>query len=386
MEYSKIKSVEVVNFMGYRHATMNFDNQDIINLKGYNGAGKSTMLRAVAVALMNMFPRDQIDFIKHGERYFRIAVTFDDGVVIVRDKYDNGQSLYEMYKDEELLFTTKQGDKLSKVDDVPLKIKNYLGLIQTELGYLNYQTREDPLYLAETKGSENYYSLHEVLKTEELARANALLNTDKNELNSEITTLESQLSFNQMSLAKYENTTEILVMSLTEKESAVQSLLGKQKAISDICDLVTQVSSLVEIPKLEGIKHSRLNSILSIQNTFNKISSMVKLPKVNLLKDIDKLETINRIQKIINSLDKLNLSLANISLEGIDIGRYPQLAKIQKLVKSLAEVDSNLNAINQERTSIENQLSSLVEEASIQGIKFKQCPNCGTLVEVNVDE
>lgn len=386
MEYSKIKSVEVVNFMGYRHATMNFDSQDIINLKGYNGAGKSTMLRAVAVALMNMFPRDQIDFIKHGERYFRIAVTFDDGVVIIRDKYDNGQSLYEMYKGEELLFTTKQGDKLSKVDDVPLEIKNYLGLIQTELGYLNYQTREDPLYLAETKGSENYYSLHEVLKTEELARANALLNTDKNELNSEITELESKLAFNQMSLTKYGNTTETLVMTLSEKEAEVQALLGKQKSISDIQDLVIQISNLIEIPKLEGIKDSRLNSILSIQNTFNKFSSMVPLPKVSTLERIDRLEAISRLQKTISSLDSLNLNLASISLEGIDIDRYPQLAKIQKLVKSLGEIDSSLDTINQERTSIENQRSSLVEEASMHGIRFKQCPNCGTLVEVNIDE
>ena len=52
---------------------------------------------------MNLYPNKQAGYITHGKEYFRIIVAFDDSVVIVRDKYKNGQSLYEMYKGKQLI-------------------------------------------------------------------------------------------------------------------------------------------------------------------------------------------------------------------------------------------------------------------------------------------
>ena len=160
--------------MVYSHAMVRFDDDNIINLKGYNSSGKSSLIKAVAVALMDLFPSKQAKLIKHGEEYFRVIVTFDDGVSIVRDKYINGQSLYEMYKDRDLIFTTKVGNRLGKVSGVPEEIQNYLALCKMEVmnyegsPYLNYQSRQDKLWLVETKGSENYASLNEILRTEDI--------------------------------------------------------------------------------------------------------------------------------------------------------------------------------------------------------------------------
>ena len=95
-EYSKLKSIELQNFMGFIKAKATFDESGSLNLKGYNSSGKSAFLTACAVAMMNAFPNKQAKYIHHGMEYFRIVLCFNDGVVIVRDKYKNGQSLYEM--------------------------------------------------------------------------------------------------------------------------------------------------------------------------------------------------------------------------------------------------------------------------------------------------
>lgn len=133
-DYSKLKSVEVINFMGFLKAKIVADETGSWNLKGYNSSGKSAFLTACAVAMMNVYPNKQLKYIHHGKDYFRIILSFDDGVVIVRDKYKNGQSLYEMYKGEEKVYTSKSGDKLTKIDAVPSIIEGYLGMIGTELG------------------------------------------------------------------------------------------------------------------------------------------------------------------------------------------------------------------------------------------------------------
>ena len=59
MGYSKIKEVEVFNFMSFKHARLVFDETNILNLKGYNDSGKSAILRAVVVCLTDMYKRAQ---------------------------------------------------------------------------------------------------------------------------------------------------------------------------------------------------------------------------------------------------------------------------------------------------------------------------------------
>mgnify|MGYP003093532149 CR=1 FL=1 len=80
MAYSKITSVEIKNFMGYESGKIQFDESGVINIKGYNDSGKSAMLTACAVAMMDAYKQKQAKFIRFGEDYFGIVVSFDDGV------------------------------------------------------------------------------------------------------------------------------------------------------------------------------------------------------------------------------------------------------------------------------------------------------------------
>lgn len=381
MDYSKITSVEVFNFMAYPHAIVHFDEQNIINLKGYNSSGKSTLERAVAVCLVNAYPRDQIKFIKHGTDYFRVIVRFDDEVLIVRDKYSNGQSLYEMYKGKKCIYTSKQGSKLTKVDCVPTVIEDYLGLIETEMGCINYQTREDPLYLVETKGSENYYSLNEVLKTEEIARANTLLNSDKNKLTGEITEIEADLQQATLMLANYSSITEELIVALSEREIIAQSKVSRFDELSRLTGTLSSIMDLVELPEVKCIDFRRLKSVLDIEKILLEKGNLVSYPEIPKLK-VKQLASIESISSSSEELSKVNTDLLSVALDTVDISKYSPLARLQTDLKSLMTVMTELSDLEKEQVSANSEKEQVLQEATNQGIKFIVCDNCGTLMEV----
>ena len=381
MDYSKITSVEVFNFMAYPHAIIHFDEQNIINLKGYNSSGKSTLERAVAVCLVNAYPRDQIKFIKHGTDYFRVIVRFDDEVLIVRDKYSNGQSLYEMYKGKKCIYTSKQGSKLTKVDCVPTIIEDYLGLLETEMGCINYQTREDPLYLVETKGSENYYSLNEVLKTEEIARANTLLNSDKNKLSGEITEIEADLQQATLMLANYSSISEELIVALSEREVLAQSKVTRFNELSRLSETVSSIMNLVELPEVKSIDTRRLKFISDIEKILVEKRNLVLYPEVVKLGS-KRLLSIESIHSSSEELSSIDTDLLPIDLDVVDISKYSPLARLQSELKSLMTAITELNDLEKEQNSANAEKEQVLQEAGNQGIKFIVCDNCGTLMEV----
>ena len=382
MEYSKMTTVEVFNFMAYKHAKIMFDEQGIINLKGYNSSGKSAMNKAIAVCLMNLYVRSQSKFIKHGEEYFRVIVSFDDGVSIVRDKYINGQSLYEMYKDGQCVYTSKQGNKLTKVDDVPAIIKDYLGLIELEAGYLNFQTRDDPLWLVETKGSENYVSLNEVLKTEEIARANTLLNSDKNKLNSEIAEIESDLQQSELLLQNYSSIKEELLVALSEKEVKVQDLVSRCEDIKSIASTAESLSKIRIIPEVDNIDIRKMKSALDIQKIILDIGNIKKYPEIDTI-TTDKLIQVNQLVRTLEELKGINTKLLPIKLDDIDISKYAPLGRLSKELKALANINGIIEELEAQEKNLQEEKDKLIEDANKQGIKFVVCDNCGTLLEVS---
>lgn len=382
MSYKRITSVEVFNFMVYTHAVINFDKGNIINIKGYNSGGKSTMLKAIAVCLMNMYPKAQTKFIRHGEKYFRVVVRFEDGVAILRDKYISGQSLYEVYKDDECVFTTKEGGRLTKVDGVPQFVQDYLGLCVVSTGCLNYQVRQDPLWLIETTGSENYNSLNEILKTEEISRANTLLNSDKNKLNSEITSTEASLQEVKLSLLDIKDYTDELLVNLERKEAYCKELSLKYRELKGISSIISELSALVDIPYVEKADSVRLEAISDIVSTINTINSMVEYPYIDTI-DVEKLNSILAVENTVSSLSKISKDVIP-EVEAIDVESISMLCDIVAILSDVKKCNEGIKTLKANNTKVSNKLEKVVSEAKKQGIEFVKCTNCGTYVEVNV--
>lgn len=377
--YSKITNIEVTNFMVYSHAKVSFDEKGIINIKGYNSGGKSTMLKAIAVCLMNMYPKAQTKFIRHGEKYFRIVVNFDDGVSIVRDKYITGQSLYEIYKDNNCIFTTKEGGKLTKVDGIPKIIEDYLGLCIVSTGCLNYQVRQDKLWLIETTGSENYNSLNEILKTEEISKANTLLNSDKNEINSGIASTEARLQETKLSLHELNSYTEDLLSALESRELLCKSLIAKCKELKDIVSLVDELNTLSDIPEVSKIDLKRYSSIESITDIGNELSNFVIYPELEKIVD-KRISDIDALSSTVKSLKEVGKVLPELSI--IATNKEDSLVEIVSILSEIKANSEELKTIKEGQSKLSSKLNAVVKEAESKGIKFVKCDNCGSYIKV----
>lgn len=377
MGYSKITSVEVYNFMIFSHAIGYFDDSGIINIKGYNNSGKSTILKAIVVCLLNMYPKSQTKFIRHGEKYFRVVVNFDDGVSLTRDKYISGQSLYEMYKNGERIFSTKEGERLTKVDEVPQPIQDYLGLCVVNTGCLNYQVRQDPLWLIDTTGSENYTAFNEILKSEELSRANALLNSDKNQLNSEITLIEASLQETKLALVDAREYSEGLLYALQNKEELCKGLKRQYEAISSLYQTLSELGRIRQYPEVEKLESHQYEEVQNIASLISECAGMIVPPMVEGI-EIIRMSSIEKIADIVASIPKS--SIPEVCM--LDYKGNESLLKIYDMLSEVLKCNSEIKACNSELKGATDKLESLVAEAKDKGIRFVKCDNCGTYIEV----
>lgn len=380
---SKIDSVEVHNFMSYQYAKATFDESGVLNIKGYNSTGKSAFLTAVGVCLMDLYKGKQGKFIRHGEDYFRVVVNFTDGVSIVKDKYINGQSLYEMYKDGEVFFSTKVGSRLTRVSEVPTPIKSYLDLIQTDQGYLNFQSRRDPLWLVETKGSENYASLNEVLKTEEISRANSMLNADINALNTEIANMQAEKQRKELQLESCVMVSQELVDALSTKDKENQSLQERQKKVLSIAREEEDLKGITIPSEVDKISTDRLAEVTKLIKNLEDLKSIKVSCEVTKIENTDRLAEVERLYKLIKS-DGWEVPKGS-EIDPIKTDAQSALSKVFQSFREYVKIYSELGNLNRERKKLEEERDKFMESAKAQGKVFVTCENCGTLLEVSVN-
>lgn len=375
MGYSRLVFWEVWNFMSYSHAKCEFDDRGIITIKGYNDSGKSAMLQALNVLMLNAKPTQQVGFIKDDCDYFRVLASFDDGVVILRDKYINGQSLYEMYKDNQLIFTTKEGNNLTRVVGVPEPIQQYLGLISYENTCLNSRSCIEKQLLVQTTGSENYKLLNVILKSEELAVATEMLNTDKNALLQDINSTEAKLSSAQEMIGVGSKLNDALLKSLENADKTVDAREESINALKSIGVLQDSIQSIQITPELNPIDISQVDLLTSIADIQRGIDNIVVTPNLDLV-STDDIVLLSKIESIYSELSSIK-ELPQLTIT--DTERLDDLLSIQdkeatllNLEKEDRDLDDKLQSLSQELTEYTSALASL-------GKRVIKCPNCGTV-------
>lgn len=376
-KYSRIIGWEVWNFMTVEHGKVTFDESNILNFKGYNSSGKSAMLRALDVVLFNIKPNSQVSFIQDDKEYFRVMIYFDDGVIILRDKYINGQSLYEMYKDNQVIFTTKQNNHLTKVSDVPKPIADYLGLISYNGIMLNSRSCFEKQLLVMTSGSENYGFLNSVLKSEEIAVASETLNVDKNKLSSDINTLETQLSIYRDSYKESDGVTEEILQGLKAHDSALDEYSDRASCLSSVSQLYNGLSSIPSIPELSLIDTNQLDLLASIRGTVSSLSSIPDLPELPSI-DASRLDLLSSIKGSFDTLERIPdvPELHTLDLEQLNI-----LSSIQSKLQEYRDVCLEIEDNDTTLSNLSAESKELIKVMEEFGSKYTKCPNCGALVE-----
>lgn len=404
--YARLLWWEVINFMAIEHGRCEFDERNMINFKGYNDSGKSAMIRGLSVLLYNAHPTQQTKFIMDDREYFRILAKFEDGVLILRDKYINGQSLYEMYAGDELVYSSKtDSGVLTRITEVPKPIADYLGLVMFDDICLNSRACFEKKIGVETSGSENYNLFHTVLKAEELARASTLLNTDKNILLADITNTEAQLQSNKELLGRNKDLTRDMIDYLYNHDSLLDGIIFQEGKISDVRGYLGMVSSIQIQPELGLLDSEQVDLISSI---FNSIRVLQGLPIYPYLERVES-ERLKRVEdisrgfeqvvdiKIVPELDQIELNrldlinkiftirgvLSSYSLEpelcSIDTVQVDMVMKILDLWGLLRLQDGVMGEVDKEIDGLKIELESLEEEARRSGEKMIRCPSCGVL-------
>lgn len=404
--YSKLVSWTVENFMSIKRGVCEFDERGIINLKGYNDSGKSAMLRALDVLFFNIRPNSQVNFIMDDADYFRIIAKFDDGVFILRDKYSNGQSLYEMYKGNELIYSTKVNGVLSKVSTVPEPIQLYLGLIEYDGTLLNSRTCFEKQLLVQTTGGDNYKLLNVILKSEELATAGNLLNNDRNKLGTDIANMDSSLRAYKEMLAQNEGITEEMVSMLEQLDGGIDSGSLNLESLRNLSDLVKNIQSIfiydnIDVIDPDGITSS-LYKLLSISKEIASLNVTTEVPVLstdnhelllrlsNLKDSVESIGVMPLVGNIDNSQYKEISEIFSIfsKLEGIvvqpvvnpiNLGTITDLFGLNTAYREYCSLSNEIDGIDADLQRINSELESYVVESNGRFIK---CPNCGEVIEV----
>lgn len=377
--FARIKEYEVWNFMSIEHAKVCFDDRNIINFKGYNDSGKSTMIRALEVCLYNRYPSSQAKFIRDDTGYFRVLVTFEDGVQILKDKYANGKGLYEMYKDGKTIFSTKKDNVLTKITGVPEPIEQYLGLVSYDDIYLNSRSCFEKQLLVETKGKENYNFLNSVLKSEELSVAGTLLNTDKNKLLSEKTRYDAEYDLFSESIGKYGALSTESIKELERIDKNIDLLETMGSAIAQIQGNINLSSQIPDIPELGVVTTEKLDDLTGLLAMKNRLSNLPDIPELKVVDD-SRLVSLSGVLNAEKKLEELNKTTLSKELEKVDSDRLNLLASIRRRFNDVIEVDTTNKELEDELKNLEVEISKLTEEAKDFSHKVLRCKNCGALM------
>lgn len=375
-QYSKLIAWEVWNFMSIEYAKVEFDGTNIINIKGYNDSGKSAMLRALDVLMFNIKPNAQLDMIQDDKEYFRVMAYFDDGVCILRDKYVNGQGLYELYKGNEVLFSTKQNGALTKISAVPDVIKEYLGLITSSDWNINSRSCFEKQLLVQTTGSENNRALNEVLRSEELAVAGEMLNADKNKVKSELSVAETELELYKKQIADSRGVSKELLEALRENDKILDVAEDKFSSLCACNETQNSLLEIPQIPELTQIDASQLVELSVIINCDTQIAEIPSIPEVNII-DISRVSLLGQISTLFAEIN----SVPDVpQCEEIDSSRLELMLQIANIFSECANYDGIIENLDKEQEGISESLKDVQKQLDELGQKFTICPNCGAVI------
>lgn len=375
-QYSKLIAWEVWNFMSIEYAKVEFDGTNIINIKGYNDSGKSAMLRALDVLMFNIKPNAQLDMIQDDKEYFRVMAYFDDGVCILRDKYVNGQGLYELYKGNEVLFSTKQNGALTKISAVPDVIKEYLGLITSSDWNINSRSCFEKQLLVQTTGSENNRALNEVLRSEELAVAGEMLNADKNKVKSELSVAETELELYKKQIADSRGVSKELLEALRENDKILDVAEDKFSSLCVCKETQNFLLEIPQIPELTQIDASKLAELSVIINCDTQIAEIPSIPEVDII-DISRVSLLGQISTLFAEIN----SVPDVpQCEEIDSSRLELMLQIANIFSECANYDGIIENLDKEQEGISESLKDVQKQLDELGQKFTICPNCGAVI------
>lgn len=372
---SKLKAIEICNFMSIGSARLEFDDSNIISICGYNDSGKSAITRLLEIMFYNAYSQDQASFIKDGTDYWGCSLEFDDGVEYNRYKYLDGKSEYELKKDGKIIFSNKtaQGTILA-MDKVPEQIENYLGVISvkddTMNEKLNVRRNTDKLFLINTTGGENYKMLNTILRSDLLAGASKKLNKDRNSLQADVSVKSTEKATLGAELETLEVCSDEALSKLAEMTKNLEDINRRYEYLQDIVQEKSKIDEIVIPVEVSLIDSSRLAEISRLNQLKEEAESVIQ-PECSVV-------DMSRLSKLMELISLYRGTQVEITPEvgNINVDRLKDIKAIAVQYNELYGLYNQVGVVEQE---LETTKATLSDMANKYG--FKICKNCGTVVE-----
>ena len=281
-----------------------------------------------------------------------------------------------MYKGKECIFSTKQANgALTGVNKVPDPIQEYLGLILYDNTCLNARACFEKQIGVQTTGSENYKMFNTILKSEEIARAAELLNTDKNKLVSDINGVDNEIRVKKSMIEKSQSLTRDIIDFLKESDSELTSAESMQVSLDNINTISSAISKLKILPELDTINTSELTDLLRLQEIMSAIKNINITPQLEQI-DNSRLDTLIKIVSLKNNVESCKVSPEVPCVDSDILSVLIQLKntrdKIDECENIIKETDTKLKSLDSELSDLQSQLSSM-------NVNMIKCPCCGSL-------
>ena len=373
---SLITSIELENFMSIEHGKVEFDDSNIICLCGYNDSGKSAFTEAIEIIFYDSYSRDQVNFIQDNKEYFKVTISFDDGVDIVKTKLRNGNGIWELKQAGTVLYTNQLNSAIASVDKVPEAIEKYLGVIMDEYtqSLLNVRRNRDKLLLVGTSGGDNYKIFNSILKSDLLAETSKRLNTDKNKLNTECNNKSNSLQtianeIDCMNCAEEDSLNELSsdIANVTKGYEIVATL-------ENIVKLRECTESFVDWGEIKGISVEQYSELEKIKQLMDIIQQPIHEECATI--DTTRVDMLNSIAVMRKQIEGIEI-LPEVTAE-IDVNMQNRIKELEAVLAYNKELSAAIEAANTVEKEYNGVLIALQEYS--KQFNFKICPNCGTVV------
>ena len=428
--YADIFSVRVTNFMSYKDSTVTFDREgdtrNILKFEGRNDTGKSAFSLAALLVLTNAYYTEHKNYIRSGEEFFRVVLTFVDGVVVVYEKNISGASFYDMYvrEDDQVnatpifrrenetgiarafdvvqnatrLFSTRFEGEASEdfyfaksVKEVPYRLQQYFGMLSTSDGLsVNYADANSPKLGVNTTGSENAKILNEVLQARSLTLANERANRHVLTTQAQLASQRELFNVLKEETQRYEQVSQALVSAVgaeRERAMSVQEKLQVSSSVVEVVSRAAQVQVLPAVPQVGEAVQQQVSMLASVQQVVQGAASAVTVPQVPVV-DADAVRQMQdsaQVSSLIDQAQRVSVFPPVPQVQFQDVQVLEQVSSVVRLCESVAQQVSVRDRTQGEFEQVQQQVSAVVDSLREDGFTVSRCGNCGSVRVVDAD-
>lgn len=348
--YSPIKSIRIKNFKSIGDIMLDFTLSPIVTLTGESEVGKTSIIKAMAVAFLHAKPLKQKGYIRDFTKGFGIETELMDGTVITRMKTATVNS-YRVARPGHEVWSTTKIDK----EGLPVMVQEVMGLIEEPetKEFLHIRTYADMLLFVLSKGSTNYKVMYNALKVENITGAIKLGSAKVNDLRRQIAGNESSITtlsenIKKMVIPNIEPLVIVknrLIQTRKQAEMLVKiaALVERNEMLRSAAGIYSQLEGIHEISEWEGYQFTRLGSLVeSVEAQKQSLGCLKYIESISAVPESTGMERIvsliNRNEALRESIGSLSLleNAAEVKAEGIG-----QLERLVALIQRTEELKSN---------------------------------------------